>query len=90
MFSKDRVTEYRNNNALIVDVRTPQEFKQGALRDSVNIPLNKLNAKVDELRKKGRPVITVCRSGMRSGQAKSILAQHGIDVINGGPWDKLK
>jgi rhodanese-related sulfurtransferase len=35
-------------------------------------------------------VITVCRSGSRSGMAKSILKSAGIEVYNGGPWNVLK
>jgi phage shock protein E len=38
----------------------------------------------------GKPVITVCRSGARSGMGKSILAAAGLEAYNGGPWDSLQ
>jgi rhodanese-related sulfurtransferase len=45
---------------------------------------------VDEFKKKGKPVITVCRSGARSGMGKNMLKQHGIEAYNGGPWNSLQ
>lgn len=74
--------------AVIVDVRTQQEFGQGHAKKSVNIPLSSLSNKVGSL--KGKKVILVCRSGGRAGQAKSILSQHGIEAYNAGPWQTVK
>jgi phage shock protein E len=34
-------------------------------------------------------VITCCRSGARSGMAKSILTAAGVETVNGGPWNSL-
>lgn len=76
--------------ALIVDVRSPMEFKQGHIPGSQNFPLDSIRSKVNELKKTGKPVITVCRSGARSGMAKSILQSAGIEVYNGGPWTSLR
>lgn len=75
--------------ALIVDVRTPAEFKSGHIKGSVNIPLDRVKARAEELKKKNKPVITVCRSGNRSGVATSMLISAGIDCYNGGAWNKL-
>jgi rhodanese-related sulfurtransferase len=36
-----------------------------------------------------KPIITVCRSGSRSGMAKRIIQSAGIEVYNGGPWNVL-
>lgn len=77
------------SGALIVDVRTPQEYRDGHIPQSKNIPLDQIRNKVAELKKQNKPIITVCRSGARSGMAKSILAQAGVDVYNGGPWNSL-
>lgn len=71
--------------ALIVDVRTPGEYKGGHVKGSVNIPLDKLASSTGKL-KKDQPIITCCASGMRSGSAKSILAGKGFRVLNGGSW----
>jgi len=78
------------NGAIIADVRTPGEFRTGHIRDSVNYPLDSIRGKIPELKKMNKPVITVCRSGTRSGMAKSILASAGIEVYNGGAWTSLK
>ena len=75
--------------AVIIDVRSEGEFASGHIPGSLNIPLDKINSKLNELKKKGVPVITVCRSGARSGMAKSQLAAAGLEVYNGGPWDSL-
>lgn len=78
------------NGAIIVDVRTPGEFQGGHIRDSVNMPLDGIRGRVSELKKKGKPVITCCRSGTRSGMAVSILKAAGIECYNGGAWDRLE
>jgi rhodanese-related sulfurtransferase len=77
------------NGAVIVDVRTPGEYKTGHIKGSKNMPVDQIKSKVNELKKLGKPVITVCRSGSRSAMAKSILASAGIEVYNGGPWNSL-
>lgn len=76
--------------AIIVDVRTPAEYRTGHIAGAQNIPLDNIKSSVNDLKKKGKPVITVCRSGARSGMAKSILQAAGIEVYNGGPWNLLQ
>jgi phage shock protein E len=75
--------------AIIVDVRTPSEYKTGHISGSINIPVDLIKGKVEELRKKNQTVITCCRSGARSGMAKGILLNAGINAYNGGPWNVL-
>lgn len=76
--------------AQIIDVRTKAEFQQGHIKGAVNIPLNNLSNHYARM-KKDAPIITCCASGMRSAQAKSILAANGFTrVYNGGGWMALK
>jgi phage shock protein E len=75
--------------ALIIDVRSPVEFKSGSIRGSRNIPLDQLQNRISELKKSGKSIITVCRSGNRSAVAKSMLRSAGIEVYNGGAWTSL-
>lgn len=82
--------ELVSNGAIIVDVRTASEYKAGHIPGSKNFPLDNIRTKVAELKKLNKPVITVCRSGARSGMAKGILKSSGIEVYNGGPWMSLK
>lgn len=86
----NKLQEFLQQGAVIVDVRTPQEFSSGHLNGSKNIPLNILLSNVEEIKRLGKPIITVCQSGMRSGSAKSFLQSKGVQVINGGSWSGLK
>jgi phage shock protein E len=79
-----------SNGAIVVDVRTPGEYKTGHVPGSRNIPLDTMRKKVADLKKLNKPVITVCRSGSRSGVAKGMLKSAGIEVYNGGPWTSLR
>ncbi len=87
--SKVDYKEIYTNGALIIDVRTAGEYKQGHYKGSQNIPLDQISKKVNDIKKKNKAVIAVCRSGARSGQATAILKQNGIDAYNGGPWTSL-
>jgi phage shock protein E len=79
-----------NDGAMIVDVRTPQEYRLGNIRGSVNIPLDQLKGNLKKI-KKDKPVIVCCASGMRSASAKGVLTSNGYtEVYNAGPWHKLR
>ena len=64
-----------------VDVREAFEFKGGHVRDSINIPLGEIPARVDELTSKGR-VVTICKVGARSDEAARFLKSFGVDAEN--------
>ena len=83
------IEEYLEKNAIVIDVRTVEEFEDGHVQGSKNIPLNQIGARIEEIKKYGKPIITCCRSGARSGSAATILKQHGMDAINGGPWGSV-
>jgi len=71
--------------ASIVDVRSPMEFASEKLEGAINIPVDQVQARVDEFRSMSKPIIVYCRSGARSGMAAAILKQSGIsEVYNGG------
>lgn len=73
------------NKASIVDVRTPGEYLDGHYPGAVNIPLNELSQRLDELKEMKKPIVAYCRSGARSGMAVSVLQQNGFsEVYNGG------
>lgn len=75
--------------ALLIDVRTAQEYASGHAKGSQNIPLNKIGSHVEKLRKKGKPIVTCCASGMRSGSASRKLKSAGLEAYNGGPWTRF-
>lgn len=76
--------------AVIIDVRTEAEYQAGHIEGSRNIPLDVIKKQAVLLKKMNKPIITVCRSGNRSGMAKSILTSAGTEVYNGGAWTNLK
>lgn len=76
--------------ATIIDVRTPQEFDQGKIPGSINIPVNRIASQIDRLKNMEQPIVVCCASGMRSGMAKTLLKKAGIkEVYNGGSWQSL-
>ena len=73
----------------IVDVRTPGEFMGGNVTGSVNVPLDELVDRIEEL-KAMQPMVMCCESGNRSGQAVSYLSSNGFEkVYNGGGWMRV-
>ena len=77
-------------NATLVDVRTPEEFKEGHYPNATNIPLDVVQQNIQKFREMPKPIIVYCRSGNRSGMAVTILKQAGInEAINGGGLDEL-
>jgi len=92
LFTKDNsaILAAMEKGAVIIDVRNPNEFKQGHIHGSKNIPVNEIRSKLEMIRKWNKPVITVCLSGGRSANARSVLASAGIEAYNGGPWFSLR
>ena len=92
LFTKEK-TDYQqlvSEGALILDVRSKNEFAGGHIKGAVNIPVNILQDNLNKIKDKNRTVITCCASGMRSASAKSILKSNGFtDVHNGGGWQSL-
>jgi phage shock protein E len=76
--------------AKIIDVRTKGEFEDEAYPGAINIPLNVLMTKLDELGPKDGPIVLYCASGARSAQAARLLKQAGYgDVVNAGGIDDM-
>lgn len=89
-FGSNKLKQAFEAGAVIIDVRTPQEFDGGKIPGSINIPVDRLAAQIDRIQKMNKPVIVCCASGMRAGIAKSTLKRAGIkEVHNGGGWQSL-
>ncbi|MBI1281860.1 MAG: rhodanese-like domain-containing protein [Anaerolineaceae bacterium] len=65
---------------LLVDVRTPDEFATGHIHGAVNIPLDTLETRLNEV-SRTEPVVVYCHSGNRSAKAAQILANAGYTRI---------
>jgi rhodanese-related sulfurtransferase len=75
----------------VLDVRAPSELEGGRIEGSVNVPLNHLEERLDEV-PRDRPVVVLCASGYRSSMAVSLLEAHGFhglsDLVGGmGAWE---
>jgi rhodanese-related sulfurtransferase len=71
-------------DAVILDVREPDEWQAGHIQGALHIPLGDLPARAEELADlpEGRELVVVCRSGGRSSRAVSWLTQNGYDALN--------
>ncbi|MGE5161418.1 MAG: rhodanese-like domain-containing protein [Betaproteobacteria bacterium] len=75
-----------SRNALVIDVRTPEEFATGSLPGARNIPVDKFDQKMRDI-KKDKPLIVVCASDSRAGRAAAQLRASGyaeVFVLAGG------
>lgn len=83
--SCEQIKEIIDDGGILIDVRTPMEFAQGAIPGAQNVPMNHIPAMLNEL-PKDKPVLLYCRSGARSGAAQNYLAQAGFDAHNIGGY----
>ncbi len=72
------------NGALLLDVRTREEFREHHLKGAVNIPVQELGARIGEAGSTERPVVVYCRSGGRSATAAAMLKAAGYRVVDLG------
>lgn len=66
---------------MLVDVRTPDEYSDGHIRGSINIPLQRISEAEAELPDKSAPIFIYCRSGARSGRAAAVLGGMGYKNV---------
>lgn len=72
--------------AILVDVRTLAEYAHASAPGTLNIPLQELAGRLDEI-PRSKPVVLGCASGTRSGMAKLLLKKNGYtQVYNIGVW----
>lgn len=76
----------KEKQGTVVDVRTNEEFRGGNVEGSINIPLQEIERRMDELKTLKQPLVLCCASGGRSGQATQYIMQQGIECCNGGSW----
>ncbi len=76
------VEEWKNTEgAVLLDVRSSDEYRQGHIPGSINIPLNEISKVQARVPKKDTPLFVHCLSGGRSSQAVSYLQQQGYSQV---------
>ena len=71
----------RDGSVTLLDTRTVAEYSRGHAPDFINIPVDELRERIDEL-PQGKPVYVMCQSGLRSYVACRILTGYGYDCYN--------
>jgi phage shock protein E len=81
-----KLPELKKQGAILLDVRSQGEFQASNAPGTINIPLQELGNKLQEL-PKSLPIVVCCASGTRSGMAKMLLKKNGFNsVYNIGAW----
>ena len=70
-----------DDSVVLVDVRTADEFATGSVEGAINIPVDEIESRLNEL-DKSKPHIMICVVGNRSNKACEILDANGFDVTN--------
>lgn len=73
-------------NGLLIDVRTPEEHRIGAIENSINIPLSKIRQQISEIKKikeskNAEAIVVYCRVGIRGYLAERILRENGVKEV---------
>ncbi|SHI09088.1 rhodanese-like domain-containing protein [Ferrimonas marina] len=80
-----------SDGAVLIDVRTPEEFADGHLAGAQNLPYDSIADTIDSLGlEPGHQVVVYCRSGRRSGIATQVLMGMGYSVTNGGGLEEMR
>ena len=79
-------------DTVLIDVRTAEEYAEGALPGSIRIGPEDLRARIAAVAPdKDQPVVLYCRTGRRSSAAQDLLQQLGYrQVINGGGYEQIR
>ncbi len=77
--SSDEAKALVRQGALLLDVRTSDEFGSGHVQGAVNIPVQELKARLPA--EKDRAVVLYCQSGRRSAAAKDVLLKAGFTKV---------
>lgn len=73
-----------DKDLIILDVREPKDFNNGYLLNAINIPIENIDKRMDELRNyKSKDIIVYCNTGRKSAEVAEKLVEHGFtDVTN--------
>lgn len=77
------ILDYKQTNgALLIDVRTPEEYREGTIPGSKNVPLQTISSISKYASNKDIPLFVYCHSGSRSMQAVGTLKRMGYTNVN--------
>ncbi len=76
----------KEKKGTVIDVRSTDEFRGGHVSGSLNIPMNEIEERLDEIKKLQQPLVLCCASGARSGVVTNFLVGQDMICYNGGSW----
>lgn len=90
--SPKEAAEYLKNGAMVIDVRSANEFDSGHIMQAQNIPLERIEmTALSVLRDRNKVLLLHCSSGVRSRMAKKKLEELGYkNVFNLGPYERAR
>lgn len=81
-FTQEEATEiYKRTNALLIDVRTPEEYREKHIEGAVNIPVYEIDNIKNEIIDPNKVILVYCKTGKRSKIVKQILTQNGYKNV---------
>lgn len=87
--SPEMLKDLIDKGAELIDVRTREEFDEGHVEGSRNIPLDEIPRSLGQFDKE-KTYVLVCASGIRSGNAVGLLKKQGfMNTHNGGSWSSF-
>lgn len=89
-FNAQSLSEVVNDpKTILVDVRSREEFAEGNVKNSINIPIDELESRLGEL-DKDKNIVVFCKLGIRAGKAEKLLKEKGFKHIhNGKTWQDV-
>ncbi len=70
-----------NRGARVIDVRAPEQYDGGHIINAVNVPLDELEGRYDDLKKRDKPIVTCCATGMTGARAARKLRAAGFEQV---------
>ena len=71
-------------NAMLIDLRDPKDYREGHISGSRNIPYSRLKDHLDELRELSQPIVMICQMGQVSGTAAQTVGGKNLYRLDGG------
>lgn len=81
------VQKMNHENAVMVDVRSPEAYAEGHVIGAISLPLAGLTDKTKKMDKyKNQPIVLICATGIDSQRAATLLTNQGfnVSILNGG------
>jgi rhodanese-related sulfurtransferase len=85
-----KIKEDLRRGAIVIDIRTANEFDQGKVPDSINIPVDRISINLQRIRQMGKPIVICSNWDSENEKAINFLKSNGIkEIHNGGHWTRV-